>query len=395
MQKPCKQKLQYPGRPVERYRRECCHYAKGARFTKCICLLYSYKNFGGEEMANESMYYSISHLYPYGRNFNFVNGVRSIGKTYGTYKDFIGRALKEKCEFVVICRTQEEKKRGYLQKAVSKVIQNEYPQMLTQDEKYLQFNPDMMIAGGRCLGRCIALTEAVKIKKEGFPNIKYGIFDEYAVEEDNTAQRYVNGWDEPDLFLSIYHTIDREEDRVIFFLMGNNISAYNPYHLHKAFRIPYVEHGKIWKSQNVLFENVEITEALRDKKSKCRFLNMIQGTEYGDMADGGMYIYDSDNLIDDIPISDCNPFCTLIYNKQKYGVWRARHKNALLISDKFNPTYRAVYAILPSDVSTDVPLIERKHGHAGYIGTAFKLGLLRFSGQEIKKRFTEIIPYFL
>lgn len=346
-------------------------------------------------MADKQTYYTINHLYPYGRNFNFVNGIRSIGKTYGTYLDIIGRCMKEKSEFVSICRTQDEKKRGYLEKAVKKVIQNEFPQLLEKEGKYLQFSTEEMIVGGNVVGRCIALSEAVKIKKEGFPNVKYLIFDEYSIEEDNIAQRYVNGWQEPDLLLSIYHTIDREEDRVIAFLLGNNISAYNPYHLHPAFRIPYVEPGKIWKSENVLFENAAISVALREKKNKSRFINMIRGTQYGDMADGGKYIYDSDNLVEDISLEECYPFCTLVYNKRKYGVWKYPKQNLILISDKINPTYKVVQAVTTADVSNDVPLITRHYGRAGFISTVFKMGLLRFNSMETKKRFAEVMPYII
>lgn len=347
----------------------------------------------------DNMHYTLDHLLPYQRNFNFANAVRSIGKTYGSYYYFIKDWIKNKNEFCVLCRTQEEKKKGYLQKAVQKVLQNEFPQLLAatnaKGNNLLTFNADTMQFDGITVAHCIALSEAVKIKKNAYPKVKWLFLDEYAIEEDNIAARYVNGWNEPDLLLSIYHTIDREEDRVIFFGMANNISAYNPYHVHKAFRIPYTEPGNIYKSANVLFENAKPSEELVQFKSKSRFLEMIEDTEYGSMAVNGDYIYDKDGLVEDLPLDQCVPFATIIYNNCKYGVWRYKPLPKILISPKVNPTLKSRYAVTQADMTDGTILARRTAGKIQYLGNMFKFGYLRFSDMETKKRFSEIIPYIL
>lgn len=336
-------------------------------------------------------------MLPYQRNFNLVNAIRSVGKTYGSYAFFIDRYLKYGQEFVTLCRTQDEKKNGFLKKAVDKVIQREYPELLRGVDKkgkpLLSFNKDAMMYDGKVVGHCIALSEYVKIKKNSYPNVKYGLFDEYAIEEDNPTQRYINGFDEPDLFLSIYHTIDREEDRVIFFLMGNNISAYNPYHMHKAFRIPYTEPGSIYKKENVLFENYIPSEELKEAKSSCRFLNMIEGTRYGEMANEGKYIYDSDDMIVPFNPEHCAYHYTILYNKRKYGAWRSG-RYGMVISDIINPTAKELVAIRKEDITDNARLLSPASGKDGYIRTMFRCGKLRFANMECKKRFTEIIMYF-
>lgn len=346
----------------------------------------------------DNIHFTLNHLLPYQRNFNFVNGIRSIGKTYGSYYYFIDQWRKNKTEFAVICRTQDEKKNGYLEKAVQKVLIKEFPDMVTavdvKDRPLLQFNKDKMTFGGQTVGHCIALSEAIKIKKNAYPNVKYILFDEYAIEEDAT-QRYVNGWNEPDLFLSVYHTIDREEDRVICFCMGNNISAYNPYHLHPAFKIPYTEPGNIYKSENVLFENAIASAQLQEKKAGNKFLRMIEGTEYGAMASEGKYIYDSDKMVKETTLETYQPMFTLVYNGRKYGIWRDRFSGTLLISDKYNPTHPYKYGITKDDVDETTRLAQRTNGRIGYFATCFRMGMVYFNSMEIKKRFAEVMPYVI
>lgn len=347
----------------------------------------------------DNKHFTLNHILPYQRAFNFVNAIRSIGKTYGSYYYFIKDWKENGNEFVAICRTQEEKKQGYLQKAVQKVLLNEFPEMYNatdeKDKPLLKYNSDQFTYDGVVVGRCIALSEAVKIKKNAYPLVKWMFFDEYAIEEDNQAARYINGWNEPDLLLSIYHTIDREEDRVICFCMANNISAYNPYHLHPAFKIPYTDPGKTYKSKNVFFENAVPSEELKAEKTKSRFLEMIEGTTYGDMATGGKYIYDSDALVMDMPLDQCIPFCTLIYNGKKYGLWRSKQNTNLLVSDKINPTIPSKYALTQTDMTEDTQLAQRHFGKLGYFSTVFKMGYVRFSSMEVKKRFAEVMPYLI
>ena len=240
-------------------------------------------------------YWDINEILRYQRIFNFINGVRSIGKSYTTQKFFIKRALQKQEEFIYLVRTQDQKKSGVFEKAFSKVLQNEYPCntiKFTNDICYLEIPEE----DDQILGYCVALTEYVKLKVKSFPNVYWLMFDEYMLEKDSPS-RYVNGWKEPELFLNIYHTIDREELRVKCFLLGNNTEFYNPYHLSKAFRIPPTEVGNIWKIELVLFQWAIPSESLTEDKSKNPFLKMIERTEYGSYASKGNYIGDNHNFI--------------------------------------------------------------------------------------------------
>lgn len=69
----------------------------------------------------------ILKLLTYGCNFIMIDAPRSVGKTYSTLKIVIRNCIKNGLEFAYICRTQDEKKNGVMEKAVQKVMRNEFP----------------------------------------------------------------------------------------------------------------------------------------------------------------------------------------------------------------------------------------------------------------------------
>ena len=75
------------------------------------------------------MYWNINEIMSYQRNFNFINGARSIGKTYTTLKYCYRRAIERGEEFVYLVRTKQILKSGALEEASKKVLQKEFPEV--------------------------------------------------------------------------------------------------------------------------------------------------------------------------------------------------------------------------------------------------------------------------
>lgn len=281
-------------------------------------------------------YWNIKELLPYQRNFNFVNSVRSQGKSYTTCGFFIERFLKKGEQFLFVVRNANEKQAGAMKKWSEKILMNEFPDLeveITSETMYMKEGKKK--TDWIPMGHCRALSEALKIKKQSFPLVKWMCMDEYMLEPKNFSM-YVNGWYEPDLLLNLYHTVDREEDRVVVFMLGNNTTFYNPYHLHPAFQIPKVEPGKIWKSENVLFQNYEASDTLKEKAKKNKFLRMIQGTEYSDYAQEGNY-HDNEEFISERPRGATYSW-TLCCGSDCFGVWCYGRNRTVYISDIYNPT---------------------------------------------------------
>lgn len=326
----------------------------------------------------------IMNLMTYGCNFIMIDAPRSVGKTYSALKIIIKNCIKNGVEFAYICRTQEEKKAGVLEKSVQKVMQNEYKGIEYEcdtDKMYIVDNEEK-----RVLAYCLALSESQKIKKYSYPKCKYMLFDEYMLE---SGGRYVQGEHEPDLLLSIYHTIDREEDRVICFLLGNNTNFYNPYHMHKAFHIPYCEEGQTYRGNNVVFRRLGRSIELTMSKESCKFLQMIDGTDYGNFATGGVYGDSHNEFIATRP-SAAKLYIAIVYNGTYYGMWYDNTTYLMYIDTKVNPNCKNAYAATDKDISESVL---RNRGTTGLIKDLFMKGKCRFVTPEIRAKFSPCIPY--
>lgn len=325
----------------------------------------------------DGIHWNIYEILPYQRNFNFINGERSIGKSYTALSYIIDKCIEKECEFVYICRTQHEKQHGILSKSCERVIADNFISYNLSCT-----NENMKTEDGRVIGWCIALSEAYKIKKRSFPYVKYMIFDEYMLEDDNKS--YVNGWKEPDLLLSIYHTIDREEDRVICFLLGNNTRFHNPYHLHPAFHIPFTEKGKIWVSENVLFQNVEASPKLKEKKSTSKFVKMVSNSDYGRYANAGKYIYENDNFVEKMTTS-CNCIFTFDYLQFSFGVFLCNKSGIVYISDSVDETCRFRYALTNESHNENTLLTKgRDNTLLSWLAKRYKMGGVRYTSPNVK-----------
>lgn len=350
-------------------------------------------------------YWNIKNLLPYQRNFNFVNSERNLGKTYTTEMFCIERAIYKGEEFVYIVRTQQEKQRGIMFDAFKKVLVNEFSNLEFEEEKgtlYLISNDEFEDEKGEIvtekskkpLGHCIALSEATKIKKINRPFVKWLIFDEYIVDEKGSGS-YVNGWKEPDLLLNIYHTLDRERDYICCFMLANSISFYNPYHLHPAFRIPKIGKGEIWKSENVLYQWATASQEMKQEKSNCKFLKMIESTEYGKYAVKGEFVNDSVSFVEPRP-----PFAhfafSVDYLGKRFGVWIDNNTRIYYIDFKYDPSSLYNFALTQGDHNELTIFAKRKSNPVlNGLVEQYKLGLVRFVNMEIKGFAEEAIRLLL
>ena len=343
-------------------------------------------------------YWNIKNYLPYQRCFNLINSERSIGKTYTAQGFFLERALQKGEEFIYIVRTQDEKKGGIFEKAFAKVIMNEFKEIefeFTSDECVRVIEDEESGSKEKIpLGYCIALSEATKKKKINFPNVKWLMFDEYIVDEKE-KNAYVNGWNEPDLLLKIYHTIDRERDYVVCFLLANNITFYNPYHMHKAFNIPHVDKDKLWYNENVLFHWVSASLQLKQEKAKCKFLRMIEQTDYGTYAQAGEYVNDNVNFI--MGRTDGARYVfTIEYEGEKFGVWQDSKIGLAFIDGKVDPSCRLCYAFTVGDHNENTLLTRNRNNNLlMWLGTNFKRGNVRFVNMMVKVKAEEAIKMIL
>lgn len=344
--------------------------------------------FGGE-------YWNPYDILPYQRHFNFINSIRSMGKTYSLFGMFFKRWLKNKEKFILLVRTVDEKKKGALQKWVEKVMQIEFPNfqyICSSDEMHSAYVDEKgKKKPGEVIGYCRALSEAVKIKKQTFVNVRWMCLEEYMLEI-NHWDSYVKGWNEPDLLLNIYHTVDRESDYVICFLLGNNTAFYNPYHMHVAFNIPPTLPGNIWISENVLFQNYLPNTYMENKKRKSKFLRMIKGTDYANYAVEGIYTGDNTQFIAEKSNRAVFSF-SFYYNECCFGVWHDSSIDLSFVSFKCGSANITRYSL--GVVQQGHKVLEKTNVLSKWLKKRYLSGKLFFETMEIKMKCEEGIKKYV
>ena len=329
------------------------------------------------------MWWDLFEILPYQRLFNFICSVRKIGKTYTLLKWFIKQALTKNYQFVYLCRTVDEKKRGVLKGAFEKVIAEQYPEYefaFSPDAMYVIINDTKIL-----IGHCIALAEANKIKRFTYPFVRYILLDEYALPKKD-ENKYIDGWNEPFNLLMIYQTVDANRDQVIFFGLANNFTFYNPYHMYPAFNIPIIKEGTIWTSENVLFQRAVISSELKTQRQMSKFEHMIEGKDYGDHASKGDFIDDNENFIMKRS-GNCRYYFTLIYKNMTFGIWGNIRAGYVYISDDIEQSCPLTYALTQDDHRENTMLTKSKNVSClKWLSRNFKLGNVRFTSAEVKAK---------
>lgn len=333
----------------------------------------------------KNMYWNLPYIISFNKNFNFINSKRGTGKTYTLQKWLIKEFLKKGKESIYITEHIKELDDIGVKDAFTKVLNNEYPEV-----EYVEIGHDLYL-DGRVFCYGIALTEAQKFKKMSFPNVYYIMFDEY-MKENNKRSFVKNRVDE---FLSIYSTVDRYEDRVKCFLLGNTTTQYNDFHQHQAFNLPRIEKGKIWTSENVLYQYYDPPIEFDEKLENSRFANMIKSSEYGLYSVGGDFTEDTDTWVEK-RTNQAQLIFTFIYMGEKFGVWRDLNKGLLYVSDKYNPSMKLCYSFTTEDHKENTLLTKTNRSNIirAFI-TNFKLGNVRFENIGVKKKTVGAIKMLL
>lgn len=321
----------------------------------------------------------------------FFNSERSTGKSYTTQGFLIERFFEKKEKFVYITRTKDEIKNGVFEKAFMKVLNNEF------SEHEFEFKGDKLYVvwdgWKEPMGYAVALTEVTKKKKENLDGIRWMLFDEYILDEDN-VNGYIGGWKEPELLLNLYHTLDRERDFITVIFLANSIKFYNPYHLHPAFHIRKTEKNKIFKSENVLYLWFTAEENIQQKKNKCKFIKMLKDSDYGNYAVQGEFINDTDTFVRKLTDpAVCN--ITILCNKEKFGVWVTENFEYFL-SDNYNKQAKNCYALSKKDMTRNSILLTRPIPIPILsISNAFKHGRVYFTSHLVQEKLDDFIRKIL
>ena len=217
-------------------------------------------------------------------HFIQLYGGRGPGKSYTTQKTIIEHCLANNVEFCLTVPTKKLMDRGALKKWVRKVMFYEFPQLQTRyttEYLYVRRNEE---ESWQLLGHCLALSGADEDSKNDSSlfNVQWLVWDEAMRQklEASAAEILI------DLFLTTYHTIDRDENRVTAIFLGNALNKLDP--LYALFGVTMGDldkPGLIKRTFNRVSWNVPVPPDVENDDNN-EFRKMVKGTRYGDIASG-------------------------------------------------------------------------------------------------------------
>ena len=326
------------------------------------------------------MYYDITKTLSYNALFNFVVGMRGVGKTYAFKRWAIRDFLKTGAEFIYVRRYAKEIEKKDLSKFFTD-ISEEFP-----DVK-LETKGKQFFINGIYAGEAIALSTA-KIKKSvPFPKVNKICFDEFIL--DKGVYHYLP--DEVTNFLELYSTIARQRDNVRVVFLSNALTVSNPYFTYFKITPPF---GKKTiaraKNDEILIEVIrdrEFTEAAK----KTRFGSIISGTAYGSYNMENEFYRDNRNFVaKKTPGSEY--YFTVRFKGVNYGVWVDYKEGVITVSLDVDPSNPRIYALTNDDHEPNALLISGpKSIGLQTLANMYELGAVRFESIQIKNAFTDAI----
>lgn len=237
-------------------------------------------------------------------HFIQLHGGRGSGKTYTTQKTIIEYCLLNDCEFCFCVPTKKLKDSGQLKKWLSKVLYREFSVYQTKFTTEYFFMRRYETDDWQLVGRCLALSGADNDSKNDSSifRVKFMVWDEsMRIKLDIHASEILI-----DLFLTAYHTIDRDENRVTALFLGNALNKLDP--VYEFFNVGVAElkkPGIIKRSFNKLSWYVPVPPDVEEETNTFR--QMVKGTRYGEIASGDFNLSYGDLIGDPgaSPVSAC------------------------------------------------------------------------------------------
>lgn len=338
------------------------------------------------------MWYNYDKLFSRQALINFVMGGRGIGKSFGAKLRSVKLHLKSREESkngqynqtMYIRRTKEELKK------VKPTYFNDLIEHFPDHEFCI--DGDFGYIDGEIAVIFIALTESGNLKSVSYPNVVFGIFDEYVITK-NGYNRYLEN--EMTLLLDIIESIVRLRTDFKLVILSNNVSYINPFFL--FYKIEPVPGDKfiIKQKGKVLVEIAETSNTYKEKKLKTDFGQLIAGTSYGDYLFGDDTLEDSNEFIMKKPEGKYYPLIIIKSNLNEIALWLHEEYGIIYVDKKLKGD--VTRAVLRTDEVTDKYIhisLLRKNWKLKKIKAAYLKGNMYFFNQECKKFFIdEVIKY--
>ena len=333
-----------------------------------------------------SKFWNIEQTASYNCLFNFIDGIRGAGKTYGLLKYELDRYKKYGYRFMYVRRSEEELKTLTTQKSgrLFNHVQVEFEgDSLWSEANLLHINKELC-------GYAQALSTARKMKSDALDNVRDIIFDEYKIDTTTSQQRYLP--DEVTAFLELYESVARPGARdydVRCWFLGNAISSSDPYADTFDLEMPYKT--DIWRKGEFLHQMVAPPELIQAKKA-TRFYKAIEGSAYAAYAAENKFLRDNQYFIEKKGKNSEYQF-TFIYYDDVIGVWRDYRNGKYYISDAVDKQCRLIIAATTETHEPNTLLLKgfKNTPQLKDLKKAYDLGCVYYENQRLHNWFKDIV----
>jgi hypothetical protein len=331
-------------------------------------------------------YYNFDKIYSYNAMFNFLVGMRGVGKTYGAKLKGIKKAIKSGEQFIYMRRYKEELQTSA--KTFFADIENEFPNydfrtngwlaemapLETREEKKREW---------KTIGYFIPLSRAQSMKSVAFPLVTTIIFDEFIIEKG--AIHYLPN--EAEAFQNFYSTVDRWKDKTKVFFLANSVSIMNPYFL--AYSIKPDEVGELFTFGDG-FGLCHFVDAqdFSNEAYETKFGKFIKGTDYASYAVTNEFKDNGDNLIRQ-KSADAKYVYTIETKQGIFSVWASWSSHEYFIQEK-RPKIESIFTMIPDRMDEGKTFITYNDRMVQVLRTAWRNGSAYFDTSKSRNAFTEI-----
>ena len=340
------------------------------------------------QVFEKQNYYNFDKIYSMNGVYNFVVGLRGVGKSYGKKVKCVRAAIEKGHEFIYLRRYKEE------MKAAKASFFNDF---LDEFPDY-----DFQVSGNKAqyshkklrgekkrpwhdMGYFICLSQGQSFKSVPFPLVRHIIFDEFIIEKGMT--HYLPN--EAEVFTNFFNTVDRSKDKTRAWFLANAVSIDNPYFIKYGIE-PKANEEWIKKFNGFVICHFPDPEKFKEQVYRTRFGQFIQESdpEYAAYAVGNEFKDNHNNLLAK-KLPNAGYVFSLETKAGTFSIWRDWVENKWYVQEK-RPKQEMLYTVLPEKMSEGKKLLFYSDKQLQVLRAGFKSENMYFDKAKTRQAFIHI-----
>lgn len=307
--------------------------------------------------------------------FNVVVGERGVGKTFGFIKRAIKRAIKFGEEFIYLRRYATEMapaKANFFTEFSMHFPDYEF----RVDGQKGQFRPIVKDDEGddkskkvkwKTICHFFTLASAITIKSVNLYNVRQCIFDEFILEKG--LYHYLPN--EAKAFYGFVKSVDRDRDRVRWYLLGNSASSTNPYFIEWGIRPSEME--EYTQRGDTLFIHIARSLSFRESIKSTALARLTAGTEFDRYANQNEFLDEHNALVGSKP-SRATPQWNLETIYGTFSAWVDPNDGTYYMQERLIAWDTPTLTMLPERMDENKILVSRESRILQRVRTAYRRG---------------------